>query len=329
MPFAALATPADVGFSVTPYPDNGDDLGPAFVTAGELAAFDIALKNNSGSTFTSVNLTSTTSLAGTTYMGTIVTGGSAADQVSCAPATAAAFSCSLGNLAKDATLTLRVVFKTPDLAGQLLDFIVTGKGSGAPSTDPNNSRGDTFTGTGTIELVPLFLDGADERGAAEYIPSGSGATIETAIVDGKTNADNPTWTKITVYAPGADAPIGTFGYLKEHDGDTEGFECPAAFCFGQASEIQYLNGAEATTPFMVELRFDNAKASVSTPKKVTIYHVTDSGAVEKPFDVTCTLGTDGKPTNAPCGVSRSTSTNDKTDFVFVFWLDQNGYTRGG
>lgn len=327
VPFAALATPASVAFSVTPYPNNADDLGPAFVTAGELAAFDIALQNTSGSTFTSVNLTSTTSLPGTIYLGTLVTGGSAAGQVSCAPATAAAFSCTLGNLAKDATLSLRVIFRTPNLQDQLLDFTVTGKGSGASTSDPGNSRGDTFDGTGTVELVPLFLDGADERGAAEYIPSNMGAVIETAGM-GTTSATNPAWTKVTVYPPGADAPIGTFGYVKEHAAGTPDFECPANFCFGQASEIQYLGGDEASTPFKVELRLDNAKASVSTPKKVTIYHVPDAGPVERPFDVTCTFVGD-YPTNAPCGVSKATSSDDRTDFVFVFWLDRNGYTRGG
>ncbi|MEO8246719.1 MAG: hypothetical protein ABI622_06310 [Chloroflexota bacterium] len=327
VPFAALATPANVGFTVTPYPHNADNLGPAFVTAGELAAFDIALQNTSGSTFTSVNLTSETSLPGTTYMGTIVTGGSAAGQVSCAPASAPAFSCSLGNLVQDATLTLRVVFDTPSLPGQLLDFTVTGKGSGASTRDPGNSRGDTFSGTATIELVPLFLNGAGERGAAEFIPSSMGAVIETAGMI--TSATNPAWTRVTVAAPGADAPTGTFGYLKEHDAGTPGFGCPAgASCFGQASEIQYLGGAEASTPFKVELRLDNAKASVSTPKKVTIYHVTDTLAVERPFDVTCTFAGD-YPTNAPCGVSKATSADDKNDYVFIFWLDRNGYTRGG
>ncbi len=327
VPFAALATPASVAFSITPYPNNADTLGPAFVTAGELAAFDIALQNTSGSTFTSVNLTSTTSLAGTTYLGTIVTGGSAAGQVTCAPATAAAFSCSLGNLAKGATLTLRVVYDTPDLPNQLLTFAVTGEGSGASTSDPGNSRGDTFTGSATIQLAPLFLDGAAQRGAAEYIPSNMGAVIETA---GRiTSATNPAWTRVTVAAPGADAPSGTFGYVKEHDAGTAGFGCPVAFCFGQASEIQYLGGNSASTPFKVELRLDNAKASVSTPKKVTIYHVTDSLAVERPFDVTCTFGTNGYPTNAPCGVSKGTSADDKNDYVFIFWLDQNGYTRGG
>lgn len=334
-PFAAVATPASVDFSITPYPNIVDANGPAFITAGELVAFDVSFTNTSGSTFTGVDLSGTTTPAGA-YQYTLVTGGAAANQVACSAAAAGAFTCSVGNLADGADVSLRVVYRTPAITflpdEPYRDFTldVLGEGSGAPRTDGDNSRGDTFGGAATVRLVPIFENAITERGAAEYVPTNSGAVIETA--GPVTDASNPAWTRVTVRPPGGDAPIGTFGFVKEYADGTPGIPCPAADCIGQAAEIRYLNGEEPTLPIKVEFRLDNAKAEAATPKKVEIFHVLDAGAgVEAIFGDTdqCTLNADKVATNAPCWVSRATASDDKNDYVFVFWLDRNGFIRGG
>lgn len=336
LPMSTLAAPAPVTVSVTPFPNNAAAPLLDFVTAGELVAFDLSLSNG-GSTTTGVTFSGSAATAApgaqsATYEGTLVTGGSAAGQAVCSdPEVSAVFSCSVGNLAGGATLHLRVIYRTPAMTPQtlpaVLTFSVAGTGNGAALPDGGNSRGDTFSGSAQVELVPLFRNGLTERGAAEYVQATGGAVIETASPI--TGADNPAWTKVTLHDFGAAAPFGTYGFLKEHDAGTA-FPCPVSFCFGQASELDIFGGDPLPEPMMVELRLDNAKASVATPKKVTIYHVLDDGSYEKPFDTPCSFDEEtGLPTVLPCGVSRTAASDDKNDYVFVFWLDENGYTRGG
>jgi hypothetical protein len=332
LPQAVGAAQSPMTASVIPYPNNAENTPdgtlPAFVTEDEFAAFDITVGNPAGSSsVTGVSVVATANMPAAFY-GFVETN-DANNQVSCSW-TSPRLSCSMGNFAAGTSVSMRVIFNTPTgAAGQTLTLALEGVSSGASSSDrPGQSRGDTFKADGAILLVERFIDGAAERGAAEFIPANLPAIIETA--DEFTSDANPTWSKAEVPAPGSVRPYGSYGFLKEHDDGTPGFECPAgASCFGQAIEFKYLDGLEAPAPIRVTVRFDEAKAERSTPKKVTIYHVPTFGVVQRPFDLTCVMGEDNLPLVTPCGESRTAATDDKDDFILVFWLDRNGYTRGG
>lgn len=328
LPQAVGAAPSPMTASVIPYPNNAEGALPAFVTEDEFAAFDITVGNPAGSSaVTGVSVVAKANMPAAFYGFVEISDPS--NQATCSW-TSPSLSCSLGNFAAGTSVSVRVIFDTPsEAAGETLTLSLEGVSSGASSSDrPGQSRGDTFKAVGSILLVERFIDGATERGAAEFIPSNLPAVIETA--EEITSDENPTWTRAEVPAPGAAAPYGSFGFLKEHDDGTPGFDCPAgASCFGQAIEFKYLDGLAAPGPIRVTVRFDEAKAERSTPKKVTIYHVPTFGAVQRPFDVACVMDENDLPLVTPCGESRTAASDDRDDFIFVFWLDRNGRIRGG
>lgn len=336
-PASVAAAVSPMVATVTPYPDNAEpdalpDPLPAFVTAGEYAAFDITVANPAtSSAVTNVSIVGTTNMPAS-FSSFVVTH-DPAGQVDCAwDATDGELACSLGNFAVGVSVSIRVIFDTPDSPGQTLLFSVLGESAGASSSDaPGQSRGDQFGDDAAILLVPLFLNDPVERGAAEFIPVGTAAQIRTAGTT--TSPANPALTLVNVAPiPGDRAPFGTYGFLKEHADVTE-FPCATGVtCHGQAVELQLLEGASfAPQAFLVEIRLDDVKANVATPKKWVIYHFIDGVATpEQPFDRTCVIDEEtGFPTNAPCGVSRVAASDDKNDFIATFWLTENGYIRGG
>lgn len=341
LPSAVSAAQSPMTVSVTAYPNNAEPTAvpplPAFVTAGEYAAFDVTIGNPAASsTVTSVSVVGTTNMPAA-FVDFVVMN-DVAGQVDCEWLTSSGtLSCALGNFPAGRSVSIRVIFDTPNTAGQSLMFSILGSSSGASTNDtPGQSRGDQFEDADSILLVPLFLNSTTERGAAEYIPVGTSAEIRTAGTT--TSATNQALTILTIPAIGATtAPYGTYGFLKEW-ADLTSFPCPSgAVCHGQAVQLTLLEGQPHPSAFKVELRLDNVKADVATPKKWDIYHVLDTDGpdadtlrdVEMPFATTCAFGTDGIPTNAPCGVSRVAAGDDKNDYIAVFWLTENGYIRGG
>lgn len=333
MALPALAAVAPVGVAVTPYPNNAVGTTPAFVTNGELVAFDINIVNGN-STTTGVNFTGAVAespevAASATYAGTFIVGGSVAGQTTCSQS--GSFSCSVGNIPGGGSLSLRAVYRAPTLLATeektSLTFTITGQGNGStPSDKGNNSQGDTFTASASVDVVQLFANDAARRGVAAFISS-LDAFSRTTDPSGFGPA-NPTVTRIDVpaFASQSEIPNGTALWFSEFF--APGSECPAAACFGQTVDLNYFDGATAPRPFRVTLTQDNVKSFVPTPTKWTIFHVLDDQTVERPFDRACTF-VGGLPTNAPCGELRDKTQSDRNDFFAVFWLTENGRIWGG
>lgn len=332
--FPALAAVAPVAVAVAPYPNNAAGTLPAFVTNGELVGFDVTIGNGNstttGVTFTGAVSESPSVAADATYIGTFVMGGSAAGQVSCTQS--GSFSCNVGNLSGGASLALRVVYRAPTLTstevGTRLTFTITGQGNGStPNDKGNNSQGDTFTASASVDVVQLFANDAARRGVAALITDTSAFTRTTD--PSGFGPSNPTLTEVRIpaFASQSEIPFGTSLWFTEFT--APGSECPAASCFGQTVDLHYFDGQPAPRPFRVTLTQDNVKSVVATPSKWTIYHVLDDGVtVEKPFDVTCSF-VNGLPTNAPCGEKRDKTKADKNDYYAIFWLTENGRIWGG
>lgn len=329
----ALAAVAPVQVAVSPYPNNAAGPSPAFITNGELVGFDVSISNGS-STTAGVSLSAAVTespnvVADATYVGTYITGGSVAAQTTCSQS--GSLACSVGNIPGGGTLTLRAVYQTPTLLASepntALTFTITGQGSGSTASDKNDqSHGDTYSSSAAVEVVHLFANDASRRGVAAFI-NGTGEFIRSTDPSGF-GPLNPTVTqvKIPAFANAGEIPAGTAVWFTEFTGASG--ECPAASCFGQTVDLHYFDGQVAPRPFEVTLTQDNVKSAVATPTKWTIYHVLDDLTIETPFDRTCTF-VNGVPTNAPCGVSRDKTRADKTDYVAVFWLTQNGRIWGG
>ncbi|MEO8510789.1 MAG: hypothetical protein ABI534_06055 [Chloroflexota bacterium] len=329
----AVAAVAPVSVSVTPYPNNASGSDPAFITSGELVGFDVVISNGnsttSGVSFTGAVGESPNVVANATYVGTYVTGGSVATQTTCSQS--GSLVCTIGNIPGGGTLTLRAVYQTPTLLTAeektQLTFTITGQGSGSTGSDKNNqSQGDTYSASSVVEVVHLFANDGARRGVAAFI-SGAGAFTRSTDPSGF-GPSNPTVTevKIPAFAAASEIPAGTALWFSEFIAAAT--ECPAAACFGQTVDLHYFDGQVAPRPFQVTLTQDNVKSFVASPSKWTIYHVLDNLSVEKPFDRTCAF-VNGLPTNAPCGVSRDKLSADKSDYVAVFWLTQNGRIWGG
>lgn len=329
----ALAAVAPVQVAVTPYPNNAAGTSPAFITNGELVAFDVSVANGTSTTtgvsFTAQVTESPSVAADATYVGTYVTGGSVAAQTTCSQS--GSLACSVGNIPASGTLTLRAIYRAPTLLATepntALTFTITGHGNGATDSDKNNqSQGDTYSSSAVVEVVQLFANDASRRGVAAFI---NGTAEFTRSTDPSAFGPlNPTITRVRIpaFAAASEIPFGTALWFSEFTAASG--ECPAASCFGQTVDLHYFDGQVAPRPFEVTLTQDNVKSVVSTPAKWTIYHVLDNLSVEQPFDRTCTF-VNGLPTNAPCGVSRDKTQTDKNDYVAVFWLTQNGRIWGG
>lgn len=333
MALPALAAVAPVGVAVTPYPNNAVGATPAFITNGELVAFDIAITNGNstttGVTFTGAVAESPAVAGDATYVATYVMGGSIAAQTTCAQT--GSFSCTVGNIPGGGTLSLRAVYRAPTLLSTeektALTFTITGQGNGStPSDKGNNSQGDTFSSSASVDVVQLFANDAARRGVAAFISTLDSFTRTTD--PSGFGAANPTVTRIDVpaFASPSEIPNGTALWFSEFFASSS--ECPAAACFGQTVDLHYFDGAPAPRPFRVTLTQDNVKSFVASPTKWTIFHVLDNGTVERPFDRACTFA-GGLPTNAPCGEQRDKTQADKTDFFAVFWLTENGRIWGG
>lgn len=330
----ALAAVAPVGVTVTPYPNNAVGATPAFITNGELVAFDIAITNGNstttGVTFTGAVAEGPAVVDDATYVATYIMGGSVAAQTTCAQT--GSFSCTVGNIPGGGSLSLRAVYRAPTLLASevktSLTFTITGQGNGStPSDKGNNSQGDTFTTSASVDVVQLFANDAARRGVAAFISS-LDAFTRTTDPSGFGPA-NPTITRIDVpaFASQSEIPNGTALWFSEFFASSS--ECPAAACFGQTVDLHYFDGATAPRPFRVTLTQDNVKSVIATPSKWTIFHVLDDGTtVERPFDQACTF-VGGLPTNAPCGELRDKTQADKNDYFAVFWLTENGRIWGG
>ncbi len=298
---------------------------PSFVTIGHYVAFDVDISNDSGANVAQAmvsDVISTPSGGTATYMGTIVRGGTAAVHTTCTQT--GEFSCSIGNFSAGETLSLRVVYRTPLVAGTLYATFI-GTSTGQPSSDPNKSHGDTFSASLTVTMSDPFTNGSD-LSTAGYVPTG-GEVLETSI--GSFGPTNPMWTRLTVPAAAvSDLTFGTTAFLQE--GDNGSFHtttngavpCPiASGCYGQTSQVRFANGTLRPAAFQVEILVDNAKKFTAF-NKWQIAHISDDGTG-------MILPTCGGTVTVNCVLSKAISSADKNDYTATLLLDQNGWIRNG
>lgn len=325
-PLASLARVPDVSVSITTLPDNATSTTNSYATTGAYVAYDVTITNNSSSNVAQLAIDDSFVVPGSEqpiYRGFFKLGGSAAAQTTCSdPAQSAAFSCTVGNFASLATLSLRVVYQLPSTPGPLTATF-TGTSTGTPGTDPNMSHGDTFASSVTIDLTAPFSDGLTDRATTSYVPT-SGEVLETSLAG--FGPSNPMWTRISV-SQGAltGFPTGTTATLREGDGLVA---CPVGFsCFGQTAQIDLADHATLAMPFKVELRVDNAKSFVPL-KKWVIIHILQDGVTTEDVSTACIMS-GGVATNAPCTQSTAVASDDRSDYVATIWLRQNGWIRNG
>jgi hypothetical protein len=319
-PAALLAKVPDVPVTVTPVPNNATTTANAFVTAGDFVAFDVALTNDSPSTVAQLTMDATLAGPQPTYRGTFIVGGSLAAQTSCSAS--GAFACTVGNVASGGDLQLRVVYLTSTTTGTL-DAEFFGTSTGAPGSDPGTSHGDTFQASAAVDTLAPFSDTGD-KGTSGYVPP-SGDDLQTNPAG--FGPQNPMWTRITVPAAAlANAQFGTTAFLQEAS-SFDGVVCPLDACFGQTSNLALAGGAHLPAPFKVEVRVDNAKKSTNL-QRWTLVHILDDKTSYEIVDTECAM-VGGVPTNAPCLESKGVAPDDKSDYVAVLWLLENGYIRNG
>ena len=293
---STLAASASAAVIAKPAPLSVDaqNLSPAFVSYGGLAAFHM-IATNSGTT-SNISQLYLTETGGYSVFGVVTSTGTCT--------TSGQLECSFGSLAPGQSVEITVALTMPSsgtTANVDFEWATTGYVLGG-----NQSHGDLFSAK-----YPIALASPDSDQAGSYIWNAS----QTAVEDGTTlSRGNRQSTGVTVNV--LNGPVSV------QDGSGLSFTClttcPSSF-FGEWSELNVNNGQVFGSPFQVVIT--QYRPGVNANAVNGVYHQwTDgTGAHENLIITTCP--TDGSTPTTECfTASKLGSQNLK----IVVWLFHNG-----
>jgi hypothetical protein len=312
-PPAILGAQASAEYSATPLPGPIPPDTIASVSPGAAVAYDVFFDNIDTSNISQLYLNAATPNDGQNAPpnnGTLLAIESESRPGTCAITLSNDLSCAFGTVTPaDSPIMLRVVYETPDSAGDF-DVHFLFSTTGVSGDKKKNSHGDDYDAFTHVALVE-----------SDHFEGGYALNTDQ-VADLKVfSRQNPQWTAVN--PPVANIPV----VVAERRGST--FTCPgasAASCFGEWSYVSVNNGANYanTGGFTVQLGYDANKP------KANFVHLFDAGVIDPvtmlPYELIDGTCSDSSPlaSELPCKIVETSG----GDTFVTLWLKVNGNIKG-
>lgn len=290
---------------------------PGAVTAGKNVAFDLKIMNggrsNISSLLMSTDLGADNPLAVPLAVWDVSWSGQPAGSATpCGTAPyATALSCDFGALVAQASVSLKVAFKTPSTGTSwAFNFLLTGNGN-TPSDTGGTSHGDTKPGPASVTLTSITSNPDSASGFVLDVDTFS--TLENLT---KQNPQSASVTTRDNLQPATIQESNSYG--------NAGTTCSTANCIGQWVTITAPNPGDSLISGSLLIYGKGIPGAIG-PSDIVLRHLDgsgDDGVIGDEPGERCASAADSA--SAPCIFVTEVGQNFRIDF----WLTHNGSLRG-